>query len=266
MEDLKKRKLDDYEVEKKGQISSISSEEQRFRSLQEPLAKSQFVDLLAKLWASVASGGRGGNDIVVWETNFLPNEKEKQERVKLKKGLSSLTKQLENLMVVAGHMAVCNVACEGLSSANTTADEAQTKLYLGGLSPDTASEMLLNSFGSGFGFITYRTVEAAKKALDDPERTLGGRNITVKYADNKSRIVQVQLPPEVIPMTIAMASSFPQPTERQAPLPLWVMERHICNATDDACGNAQLPTLHGKTISPSRLKNKLVFTKLYISG
>jgi len=26
---------------------------------------------------------------------------------------------------------------------------------------------------SGFGFVTYKTVEAAKKALDDPERTLG---------------------------------------------------------------------------------------------
>lgn len=44
-------------------------------------------------------------------------------------------------------MAVCNLACEGLSGATATSDSAQRKLYIGGLSPEITSEMLLNFFG-----------------------------------------------------------------------------------------------------------------------
>lgn len=47
---------------------------------------------------------------------------------------------------VQGRMAVCNLACEGLSSTTVTADQAQRKLYIGGLSSDTTSEMLLSFF------------------------------------------------------------------------------------------------------------------------
>lgn len=44
-------------------------------------------------------------------------------------------------------MAVCNLACEGLSGASTTPDQAQRKLYIGGLAPDVTSEVLLNFLG-----------------------------------------------------------------------------------------------------------------------
>lgn len=44
-------------------------------------------------------------------------------------------------------MAVCNLACEGLSGASTTPDQAQRKLYIGGLAPDVTSEVLLSFFG-----------------------------------------------------------------------------------------------------------------------
>lgn len=43
-------------------------------------------------------------------------------------------------------MAVCNLASEGLSSYSITPDQAQRKLYIGGLSPDTTTEMLLDFF------------------------------------------------------------------------------------------------------------------------
>ena len=46
-----------------------------------------------------------------------------------------------------GRMAVCNLACESLSSTSVPPDQAQRKLYIGGLSPDTTSEMLLFFFG-----------------------------------------------------------------------------------------------------------------------
>lgn len=124
-----------------------------------------------------------------------------------------------------GRMAVCNLASEGLNSNTTTPDQAQRKLYIGGLSPETTSELLLSFFErhgeieegsvaydkdsdksrwenhlnayfatnrssyarisypflfkcSGFGFVTYKTVEAAKKALDDPQKMLG---VSINY-------------------------------------------------------------------------------------
>lgn len=43
-------------------------------------------------------------------------------------------------------MAVCNLACEGLTNALVTTDQAQRKLYIGGLSPETSTEILLNFF------------------------------------------------------------------------------------------------------------------------
>ncbi|XWS59235.1 hypothetical protein CRYUN_Cryun08bG0104100 [Craigia yunnanensis] len=134
--------------------------------------------------------------------------------------------------LIDGRMAVCNLACEGLSGASTTLDLSQRKLYIGGLSPDVTSEMLLNYFGRhgeieegsvaynkdtnesrGFGFVTYKTVEAAKKAIDDPQKILGGRTIIVKLADtHKGKPVQTQLPAAaVVPLALPMAPGYPQP-------------------------------------------------------
>ncbi|XP_011078841.1 UBP1-associated protein 2A-like isoform X2 [Sesamum indicum] len=132
--------------------------------------------------------------------------------------------------MIDGRMAVCNLASEGLSSTSVTPDQAQRKLYIGGLSPETNSEMLLSFFsrhgeieeGSvaydketnksrGFGFVTYRTVEAAKKAIDDPQKMLGGRNITVKLADNyKGKVPQPQLPASVVPVPVHMTAGYQQ--------------------------------------------------------
>lgn len=43
-------------------------------------------------------------------------------------------------------MAVCNLASEGLNSTTITPDQAQRKLYVGGLSPETTTELLLSFF------------------------------------------------------------------------------------------------------------------------
>lgn len=50
------------------------------------------------------------------------------------------------IYLLQGRMAVCNLASEGLSSNSITPDQAQRKLYVGGLSPETTSEMLLSFF------------------------------------------------------------------------------------------------------------------------
>ncbi|PSS01837.1 UBP1-associated protein like [Actinidia chinensis var. chinensis] len=262
MGDLKKRKLDELG---NGQISSVDSEE-HLRSLLDPLAKPQLVDLLAKLGSqfpsiaeeikSVASADPVHRKLFVrglaWNTTSETLYAAFQEHGEIEEGAVIMDKatgksrgygfitykDMESAQsalkapskLVDGRMAVCNLACESLSSTSVPPDQAQRKLYIGGLSPDTTSEMLLFFFGRhgeieegsvaydkdtnksrGFGFITYKTVEAAKKAMDDPQKTLGGRNITVKLADNhKGKMVQPQLAAAMVPVPIPLASGYPQ--------------------------------------------------------
>ncbi|XP_023752596.1 UBP1-associated protein 2C isoform X1 [Lactuca sativa] len=253
MEEIKKRKL---EQNANGEITSNTSEDQ-LRSLLDPLSKTQLVDLLSKLGCqypsiseeikSVASADPANRKLFVrglaWNTTTETLYAAFKEHGEIEEGavivdkasgksrgygfitykyIDSTRKALEApSKLIDGRMAVCTLACEGIStigSSNTTTittDQAQRKLYIGGLSPEITSEMLLLFFkkhgeieeGSvaydkdtnksrGFGFITYKTVEAAKKAIDNPQKMLGGRNITVKLADNqKGKIVQTQILP-----------------------------------------------------------------------
>lgn len=45
-----------------------------------------------------------------------------------------------------GRLAVCNLACEGLSGTSSAPDLSLRKLYIGSLSPEVTSEMLLHYF------------------------------------------------------------------------------------------------------------------------
>lgn len=69
-------------------------------------------------------------------------------------------------------MAVCNLACEGLSGASTTQDLAQRKLYIGGLSPDITSEKLLSFFGK-YGEIEEGSVAYDKDTNESRYTTMG---------------------------------------------------------------------------------------------
>ncbi|XP_058210230.1 UBP1-associated protein 2C-like isoform X1 [Rhododendron vialii] len=260
MEDLKKRKLDEA-----GNAQFSSSEEQ-LRPLLEPLAKTQLVDLLAKFGSqyssiaeeirSVASSDPVHRKLFVrglaWNTTSETLCAEFQVHGEIEEGAVIVDKatgtsrgygfityrDMESAQaalkapskLIDGRLAVCNLACEGLSSLSVPPDQAQRKLYIGGLSPETTTEMMLFFFGRHgeieegsvaydkdsnksrcFGFVTYKTVEAAKKAIDDPQKTLGGRNITVKLADNhKSRTVQPQLQAAMAPVQIPSASGYLQ--------------------------------------------------------
>ncbi|KAI7729456.1 hypothetical protein M8C21_020363 [Ambrosia artemisiifolia] len=264
MDDLKKRKLEDAN---NGQIISNTSE-QLLRSLLDPLAKTQLVDLLSKFGCqypsiaeeikSVASADPANRKLFVrglaWNTTtqtlcaaFLEHGEIEEGAVITDKAtgksrgygfityrdVGSTRKALEApSKLIDGRMAVCTLACEGVPTTSST-DQAQRKLYIGGLSPETTSEMLLLFFkkhgdieeGSvaydketnksrGFGFVTYKTVEAAKKAIDDPQKILGGRSITVKLklADNsKNKAVQAQVGMVPVHMTGYGDSAKPHP-------------------------------------------------------
>ncbi|XP_050244696.1 UBP1-associated protein 2C-like isoform X1 [Quercus robur] len=264
MEDVKKRKVG--EAVGNGETSSSSSEEE-MRLLLDPLPKPQLVHLLSKLGSqypsiaeeirSIASADPVHRKLFVrglaWNTTSetlcaafqVHGEIEEGAVISDKttgksRGYGFITfKHMESAhnalkapsKMIDGRLAVCNLACEGLSGASTTPDLAQRKLYIGGLSPNITSEELLKYFekhgdieeGSvaydkdtnvsrGFGFVTYKTVEAAKKAIDDPNKILGGRNIIVKLADShKGKSLQTQLPTAVVPMALPMAAGYPQP-------------------------------------------------------
>ncbi|XP_071690275.1 UBP1-associated protein 2A-like isoform X2 [Rutidosis leptorrhynchoides] len=229
MEDLKKRKFDESNNNNNGEITdkSSSSSEEQLRSLLDPLAKTQLVDLLSKFGSqysfiaeeikSVASADPVNQKFFVrglaWNTTtetlcdvfFEYGEIEEGAVITDKasgksrgygfityKDIDSTRRALETPnKLIDGRMAVCTLACEGISST-ISSDIAQRKLYIGGLSPNITSETLLIFFkkhgeieeglvaydketnkSRGFGFVTYKTVEAAKKAIDDPQKIFG---------------------------------------------------------------------------------------------
>ncbi|XP_031101722.1 UBP1-associated protein 2C-like [Ipomoea triloba] len=277
MEEVKKRKLDEgaWNGQVDSSISPPAAEE--LRSLLDPLPKPQLVDLLAKLGSQYPSIAEEIKNVaradpalrklfvrgLAWDTSsetlcaaFEEHGEIEEGAVIFDKatgksrGYGFITfKDMESAQralkapskMIDGRMAVCNLASEGLSSSSITPDQAQRKLYVGGLSPETTTEMLLNFFrrhgdieeGSvaydkdtdksrGFGFVTYKTVESAKKAIDDPQRMLGGRNITVKLADNyKGKVTQVQAPAAMVPVPLAMTPGYLQtqkPPGSEAPV------------------------------------------------
>ncbi|XP_041998876.1 UBP1-associated protein 2C-like [Salvia splendens] len=282
MEDLKKRKLDELgnsEVSPNSKDSTANSTIEELRALLDPLAKPQLVDILARAGSqypsiaeeikSVASADPALRKLFVrglaWNTTsetlcaaFIEHGEIEEGAVIYDKvtgksrGYGFVTfKDMESAQtalkapskMIDGRMAVCNLASEGLSSNSITPDQAQRKLYVGGLSPETTSEMLLAFFsrhgdieeGSvayeketnksrGFGFVTYKTVEAAKRAIDDPQKLLGGRNITAKLADNyKGKVTQSQLPSSAVPVPVhmnggaPMGYGYPQPMAAYPP-------------------------------------------------
>eukprot|EP00258_Populus_trichocarpa_P042538 XP_024458557.1 UBP1-associated protein 2C [Populus trichocarpa] len=260
MEDLKKRKMDEAIIN--GSAETLTTQDY-LRSLLDPLSKPQLVDLLSRLGSqypsiaeeikSLASADPVHRKLFVrglaWNTTSetlcaefrMHGEIEEGSVIYDKatgksRGYGFITyKHMESAQsalgapskLIDGRMAVCNLACEGLTGATTTPDLTQRKLYIGGLSPEISSEMLLHFFGRygeieegsvaynkdtnesrGFGFVTYKTVEAAKKAIDDPHKLLGGRTITVKLADtHKGKTVQMQSPAPMVPVPVPMAAA-----------------------------------------------------------
>lgn len=258
---MKKRKMEEMG-------DAQTSTQEQLRTLLDPLAKPQLVDLLSRLGSqypsiaeeikSLASADPVHRKLFVrglaWNTTsetlcaaFQVHGEIEEGAVIYDKatgksrGYGFITyKHMESTQnalsapskLIDGRMAVCNLACEGLTGASTTLDLAQRKLYIGGLSPDVTSEALLSFFGRhgeieegsvaydkdtnesrGFGFVTYKTVEAAKKAIDDPQKLLGGRSIIVKLADtHKGKPVQTQLPPSaIVPLPVPLAAGYSQP-------------------------------------------------------
>lgn len=82
-------------------------------------------------------------------------------------------------------MAVCNLACEGLSGASTTHDLAQRKLYIGGLSPEITSEKLLSFFGK------HGEIEEGSVAYDKDTNESRYNTITI-YSSASMYFLQVR--------------------------------------------------------------------------
>jgi heterogeneous nuclear ribonucleoprotein A1/A3 len=117
------------------------------------------------------------------------------------KHMDSAQKALkEPSKTIDGRITVSNLAVAS-TGPGQSADQAQRKLYIGGLSYDTANDKLLEVFSKygeieegsvaydkntnksrGFAFVTFKTVEATKRALKEPNKTIDGRTVTVKLA------------------------------------------------------------------------------------
>ncbi|KAH7660346.1 RNA recognition motif domain-containing protein [Dioscorea alata] len=144
--------------------------------------------------------------------------------------------QLVDLLVKLGTQ-IPEVAEEirGVASA----DPVHRKLFVRGLSWETTSETLFSAFSThgdieegavitdkatgksrGYGFITYRHMESAQRALQEPSKLIDGRNITVKLADShKSKVIQTQAPMSMAPLALPYQHGFAQQGKSHAVSP-----------------------------------------------
>jgi len=117
------------------------------------------------------------------------------------KALREPTKKID------GRMTVCILAATGNTSQGAaTTDTTQRKVYVGGLSYDTTSEALLahfNQYGEieegsvaydkasnksrGFAFVTFKSSESARRAVQDTNKLIDGRQVVVKIASDNQR-------------------------------------------------------------------------------
>eukprot|EP00250_Pteridium_aquilinum_P012540 c20788_g2_i1 orf=175-1260(+) len=230
-EDTKKRKLD----ESNGSTPFLSKED--VKMLLEPLSKEQLVNLLmnagfqypaiADEIRDIASKDPAHRKLFVrglsWDTSSETLRDVFEQFGEIEEGavivdkvtgksrgfgfitykhMDSAQRALrEPSKTVDGRITVCNLAVTGTYAPMVAGDQAQRKLFIGGLSYDTTTEALIDIFSQygeieegsvaydkatnksrGFAFMTYKTVEAARRALSDPNKNIEGRNVVIKLA------------------------------------------------------------------------------------
>eukprot|EP00246_Nothoceros_aenigmaticus_P011545 TRINITY_DN3181_c0_g1_i1.p1 TRINITY_DN3181_c0_g1~~TRINITY_DN3181_c0_g1_i1.p1 ORF type:complete len:367 (+),score=70.42 TRINITY_DN3181_c0_g1_i1:102-1202(+) len=238
----KKRKLNE---ESNGSAVHLSEDE--LKKLLEPLSKEQLIGLLAKAGFQFSAVADDIRDIaskdpahrklfvrgLAWETTSQALRDAFQQYGEIEEGAVITDKQTgksrgfgfitfkhmdsaqralkEPSKNIDGRITVCNLASTGSTTGTSSVDQAQRKLYIGGLSYDTSSDTLLNLFSQfgeieegavaydkntnksrGFGFVTFKTVEGAHRALSDPSKTIEGRHVIVKLAAEGQRERQQQ--------------------------------------------------------------------------
>ncbi|KAL0918189.1 hypothetical protein M5K25_010183 [Dendrobium thyrsiflorum] len=118
------------------------------------------------------------------------------------KNIDSVEKALERRSkLIDGYQASHKPAREGFDGAMATADVELRRLYVADFSTDITTEMFLGFFAKygeveegslifdeetrksrGFGFVTFKTFEAAMNVVNDPDKTLGSNKIFVRHA------------------------------------------------------------------------------------
>ncbi|BBN03260.1 hypothetical protein MPTK1_2g22090 [Marchantia polymorpha subsp. ruderalis] len=230
VEENKKRRLND---DNNGSSIVLSSEE--LKKLLEPLSKEQLITLLADAGSQFSAVADDIRDVaskdpahrklfvrgLAWETTSQALRDAFEQYGEIEEGavitdkatgksrgfgfitfkhMDSAQRALkEPSKNIDGRITVCNLASSG--STTTATDQAQRKLYIGGLSYETSSDTLLTIFSQygeieegavaydkntnksrGFAFVTFKTLEAAKRAMDDPNKNIEGRHVIVKLA------------------------------------------------------------------------------------
>eukprot|EP00249_Psilotum_nudum_P019678 c27366_g1_i9 orf=448-1539(-) len=231
-EELKKRKMID---DINGSLSMLSKDD--LKMLLDPLSKEQLVALLVNAGSQfpaiaddirdVASKDPAHRKLFVrglaWETSSQALRDAFQEYGEIEEGavimdratgksrgygfitfkhMDSAQRALkEPSKMIDGRISVCNLASAGTITSSTGADQAQRKLFIGGLSYDTSTETLIDIFSQygeieegsvaydkntnksrGFAFVTFKSLEATRKALEDPNKNIEGRHVIVKLA------------------------------------------------------------------------------------
>ncbi|CAM6098142.1 unnamed protein product [Calypogeia fissa] len=231
-DESKKRKLNNNES---SNGSSIILTPEELKKLLEPLSKEQLIALLADAASQFSAVADDIRDVaskdpahrklfvrgLAWETSSQALREAFEQYGEIEEGavitdkasgksrgfgfitfkhMDSAQRALkEPSKNIDGRITVCNLASSGSTTVAT--DQAQRKLYIGGLSFETSSDTLLNIFSQygeieegavaydkntnksrGFAFVTFKSLESAKRAMDDPNKNIEGRHVIVKLA------------------------------------------------------------------------------------
>lgn len=272
--DGKKRKLDDAANGAAQQLS-----EDHLHSLLEPLSKDQLISLLVNAGSSYPAIAEEIKDVaskdpahrklfvrgLAWETSSQTLCDAFEEYGEIEEGavimdkasgksrgfgfvtfkhMDSAQRALKDpSKTIDGRITVSNLAVASTGPGQSS-DQAQRKLYIGGLSYDTANDKLLEVFSKygeieegsvaydkntnksrGFAFVTFKTVEATKRALKEPNKTIDGRTVTVKLAADGQKEKPSSHPagsPQMQPipqMQTAYGTEYPSLNSYHRPLP-----------------------------------------------
>jgi len=268
--DGKKRKLAE---EANGAALQVSTD--HLHSLLEPLSKEQLISLLVNAGSSYPAIAEEIKDVaskdpahrklfvrgLAWETSSQTLCDAFEQYGEIEEGAVIMDKAsgksrgfgfvtfkhmdsaqralTEPSRTIDGRITVSNLAVAS-TGPGQSADQAQRKLYIGGLSYDTANDKLLEVFSKygeieegsvaydkntnksrGFAFVTFKTVEATKRALKEPNKNIDGRTVTVKLAADGQKekpSSQPAVSPQMHPVT-AYGSEYPSLNSYHRPGP-----------------------------------------------
>lgn len=174
---------------------------------------------------------------------------------------------------IGNRMTTCQLAAVGPvpsgSSASNNPDTLARKIYVSNVHADTQPDKLRSLFekfgeielgpigfdlqtgkSRGFALFVYKTVEGAKKALEEPYKMFGGRLLHCELASNSNNKKKTQSVPTMAPPAVAAPAVAPAVTASQIAAMAAAQNMALYSQNPYAVFLGQNPILAAATLNP----------------